>query len=517
MKGLNWKEFWEFFIINYPQYLIFMIEIVFSLLMVLDLVFNDKAAKKESFIMPIMFLFFVTIVLIVRRDNDYGLRKSLEVWETYSLLKFLGNLLLFIIFSAGAIVLFGEYTFNYLSYDFIYWIGFIILIMEFIIVCGRVSPILLAIISTGAMTISALIGFNKGIITWSVLSFILLTVGLNLFDKNILRKNFGEISEETIAEKKLSYVMGVLLLFIWLLLSDILSNTDTYKLMMLNQSLLIEKLFLNMLLKLVVLTSVLLFAMNLLLVDNREIIIFSILSKVFRKQVSPLDGDYLMAEYNKKTEKWDIPIKKVRLIEDNGVVKVVRNNSSEEVAISDMKRNLSDVIEIKKEYYIRFDSPKRFTIGGKAQEVGFSMLGKKLKLMRWLQFLTVAILSLFFCYVHSQVNKLNDTYMGFQGDKESQTIDFSKEVNIKNNNITYMGEFDSIDLDSFTFNNGLFKLTKLDDSGVVIQNTMTDKLELFVRQNSSLYYDILSETEKRNESILRQDRLKQINETKVNK
>lgn len=108
--------------------------------------------------------------------------------------------------------------------------GLVLAACEIIINDYAKSPFLLFLIIVGITPIMNSIGKEGALFDWSFLTLIFATtIGANFYDKFLVKNRFSkEITEENLIIRKTLYYIGIIFLYLWMLLTEFVLTTTSY-------------------------------------------------------------------------------------------------------------------------------------------------------------------------------------------------------------------------------------------------------------------------------------------------
>ena len=195
MNFSSLKDFFEKFkrLIVYPQYSMFLIEIFYCLCLCYFTLFRTKSHLVKLVAILIIFIVFILFYrqFNCRREINYGTfrdqlndtrKQGEEIKKTNSILRIL-FLIILNIFLYG--FLFGSVNKN----PWMFILVFFLIVFELLLDFVAISPMLFISIFTLPLVVSSNIGITNGVLTWSLLSFILVSIGATFFDQKIYYKH----------------------------------------------------------------------------------------------------------------------------------------------------------------------------------------------------------------------------------------------------------------------------------------------------------------------------------------
>lgn len=305
MKG-KLKKFWQFVkesCIEYPQRALLLLELLY--LGVYGYFVKQSKGLEDWYGIVWLFLALLGIGAVVKfyriKSLDFGrVSEQVKGEKNSEIKRQLGpDLCKLLSYSMPCLLLLFGIFFEGLR-D-ISWFSYIVFIFEIVIYYSAFSPILFFMIVGIPTLVLSQIGVGGEVLNWSFLSILLLTVGSNLYDKELLKRFLGysPVPDGVASERKQYYLLGALFLYIALLISDHITHLYLYRIYVfqMNESLLW---LWNVLVKI---TVIFLFLVP--YYKYRERIIFLFLTTLFRNENEPQYGDYRNVEY-KETDGWDI-------------------------------------------------------------------------------------------------------------------------------------------------------------------------------------------------------------------
>lgn len=500
---------------RFPQYLLFCIELVLELIVFISV--SRPGISNNILISRLLILssVFVSILLFaIRKNKDFSFKSivnsdskdvaftkySVKVW--FKIFVVLSLLVSFIIFVIPGLDVNNP----------IFTLVMFVFFMEMILFGFEVSPFSLLFIVGGPIFLASQMGIKEGLLTWSVLSYFVITVGSNFFDETFIKRSLNlNISAVNRLEVKIDYIFLFSTLLISLLVSEYIISMYSYRLFIVDHMPLEG--FFNSSLKVIIFLFIYIFYSF-----SKDRIIFLILYYLYRKNLESIDELYLPVNYDRRNKKWYVSHNVYSLKEDKKKSVVHRKLvcGGEEITydLFDIKRLLPDIIQIKQQYYIKFLSAKISKIKGSQREIGYSLLGKPIKSIGLLFMLLISALILLVIggnwFSKWKIN-INDQYFAVQKVGNQEIINTSKRLVIKGYIIRYNGSVESIDKMTFNFDNGGYSIKPSLNRLQIIDN-FTQKQQIYVRKDSPEYKKyyrefFLSEfnfEEKMSEAIMKQ-------------
>lgn len=474
-----------FRIFRFPQYFLFLLEFLFGCLLLLlflikDINNRDFSSVKDYFLtcLPIT----ISAILFWRRKgkvytSDYVVNQKFNLTLTTLILK------IFIFYVLTALIIGVELSIlDELGYRSILMpIVLILSLLELIISVLEISPFFVAIIIVLPLFLMSQIGIQNGLLKWTFLSFVLVTIGSNFLDKDLVKETIGLEESSRVSEVKFNYFFGILYLFLALFISEYLTTLYCYRYFVMTNEL--PTWFWDSLTKIMIITCVSPFYIYF---DER--VRFFVLSNLFKRDLRKIDGDYYLVEYDSLHDYWKLPTKKFSIIKDKNGVYFEDIKYIKPVKYYIAHRLLDDVIEIDKQIYIDENSNKLQSIVGKSKNIGYVILGKPLKSLGQLPYLIIGLISIIVCLnlATKSFLKIDGSYVGYSERDNKIELNYSNKINIKNNKFIYRGKNETIDDNTFTFRDTEFSI-KPSMSDIEIVNNLTGDKERYIRKGTKLY------------------------------
>ena len=475
-----------FRIFRFPQYFLFLLEFLFGCLLLLLFLIKDINNRDFSsvydYLLTCLPITTSVILFWIRKGKVYTSDYVVNQKFNIKLAKLIFKMVIFYVLTAPFIGL-ELSILDELGYrNLLTPIVLILSLLEFIIAVLEISPFFVVIIIALPFFLMSQIGVQNGLLKWTFLSFVLVTVGSNFLDKDLVKKTIGiEVEESRVSEVKFNYFFGILYLFLALFISEYLTSLYCYRYFVMTNEL--PSWFWDSLTKITVITCVSPFYIYF---DER--VRFFVLSNLFKKELRKIDGDYYLVEYDSLHDYWKLPTRKFSIIKDENGVYFEDIKHIKPVKYYTPHRLLDDVIEIDKQIYINANSNKLQSIVGKSKNLGYVILGKPLKSLGILPYLIIVLISIIVGINLATKNyfKIDGSYVGYTKRDDKIELNFSNKINIKNNKFIYRGKNESIDYYTFTFRDTEFSIKPL-MSRIEIVNNLTDDKELYIRKGTKLY------------------------------
>lgn len=483
---------------RFPQYSMFIFEFVVELIIVFKLIssFKSDGGFITAIVMMLVLVCLTFYLLKKRRGKDYSLRALSDNSPEFSfinVIKFLGAIFILTFLLAIIYYIIIEYI---EGNNMLLTVFSIIYLMELVLTGYKVSPFSLATFMGLPILFASQIGIKEGLLTWSFLSFILISFGMNFFDVNLVRNTLGLTTDSKIGndalERKIYYLFGILFLFFDLLLSEAFTSLYSYRLLILNSEL--SEWFLYAAIK--VLGLCILFPIY----DySWERLTFLFINLIFKNKIKPVDGYYKQVKLVKLKGKgyhWKISnhIYKLKKSENNLEIIPINTSPKYKLPYSEIKRASKDVLKVNKNIFIRKESKNLLKIKGSTKEYGYKMLNMPLHALS-----DLFIIIFIFVILGLGVNYFIDTNYGINGNyvnvnQDTLTPNFSKELHIENYRAIFDDNIKIIDKELFTFSDGRYTI-QVRKNGLLISDKVTNKKDFYVRENTSDYNKIVSQSE----------------------
>lgn len=445
--------------ISHPQYLIGILEVLFSIIMIFNS-FNTSVnhwVKAIVIILVIcsllMCLFSALVRFAIQKNVNYG---SFKI--NYDVIKeqqdeFEANIKC----KAGCMVTSTrkvrdniQYFYGLLAIVFIFynWLGigdlFVnglgCIIAIFLCICEiflnlfAISPFLFFLLFLSSTVIVNLVGIKNSILDWSFLTLIFITmIGTNFFDKLLVKETLSkEITEISLILRKISYYIGVIFLYIGIVLSNRILESTFYYIYVTSKADPIIHFWQQFILKSII--FLLLFAIYL----GTEKKIIYLIFRFYYRDHRLKSNDSLVKVFLDKDKKW-----KVR-----GILKKPKK----------LKRISINTYQGKKEnvFYVDMNSEIPEKIKGLGENDGKHILGVIDSWTQFWLFVIILIVSSIY-FIDRSVRVDNGTYK-IVG--TSEKTDSSDTIEISGDTIIYNGKAETIDTRKQSFSMGKIKKKK---------------------------------------------------------
>lgn len=501
MSFLKLKDFFEKckrFIV-YPQYSMFLIEIFYSVCLCCFTLYGTKLVSVRLVVIPITFivlsLFFWQYSS--KRGVNYGtfrdqlndtMKQGEKIKETNSILR---NLLL-IIFNIILYVLFFCNVSKAINSWMLIMVSFLF-ISELLLIIFAFSPMLFISIITLPLMVSSNIGITNGVLTWSLLSFILVSIGAAFFDQKIYYKHTklnidDKKLEMELSKKKINYLILVFFTFCALLISELITKFSIYITLerLYNSSVKINRIIsLDTLLKSLLLLFSIIFYQN-----SKNKIVFMIGTFLLGDKINSVDDIYVLVERpSKREKKWAISNKvySINRVDEGFVItNLSKMTDKHQISSTNVRRLMEDVLKINKEYYVRISSDIVRDIQSKPEEKGYELLGEVIKASKEIIIFLIFLFSLatFFSLWHS--NSINGYYVRFSSARNYTIFDWNDIVEVKGERIYYKGNVILLKMDDLSISGSHFS-GRIEDNILEIDDLAKGKVEYFILNKSKKF------------------------------
>ena len=474
---------------RFPQYLLFCIELFMELIVFISV--SRPGVSNNILISRLLILSFVFVSILlfaIRKNKDFSFRAIVNSdSKDVAFTKYSVTVWVKILFVVFLLVFFINFVIPGLDVNNpIFTLVMFVFFMEMIFFGFKLSPFNLLFIIGGPLFLASQMGIKEGLLTWSVLSFFVITVGLNFFDETFIKQNLNlDISDDNRLEVKIDYICLFSTLLISLLVSECIISMYSYRLFIVYH--LPLEWFFNSSLKVIIFLLIYIFYSF-----SKERIFFLILYYLYRKKLESIDGLYLPVNYDKRNKKWYVSYNVYSLKEDRKKSVIHRElvSGGKEITydLVDIKRVLSDIIQIKQQYYIKFLSSKISKNKDSQKEIGYSLLGNPIKsdLPFMLLISILILLAIGGNWFSKREININDQYFAVQEVGNQEIINISKRLVIKGYVIRYNGSVESIDKMTFNFDNGGYSIRPSQNRLKIVDN-FTQKQQIYVRKDSPEY------------------------------
>lgn len=190
-----------FRIFRFPQYFLFLLEFLFGCLLLLLFLIKDINNRDFSsvydYLLTCLPITTSVILFWIRKGKVYTSDYVVNQKFNIKLAKLIFKMVIFYVLTAPFIGL-ELSILDELGYrNILTPIVLILSLLEFIIAVLEISPFFVAIIIALPFFLMSQIGVQNGLLKWTFLSFVLVTVGSNFLDKDLVKKTIGIEVEES--------------------------------------------------------------------------------------------------------------------------------------------------------------------------------------------------------------------------------------------------------------------------------------------------------------------------------
>ncbi len=500
MNFSSLKDFFEKFkrLIVYPQYSMFLIEIFYCLCLCYFTLFRTKSHLVKLVAILIIFIVFILFYrqFNCRREINYGTfrdqlndtrKQGEEIKKTNSILR-ISFLIILNIFLYG--FLFGSVNKN----PWMFILVFFLIVFELLLDFVAISPMLFISIFTLPLVVSSNIGITNGVLTWSLLSFILVSIGATFFDQKIYYKHTklnidNKKLEVELSNKKINYLIFVFFTFCALLISELITKFPIYITLeqLYNSSGKINRIIsLDTLLKFFSIIFSMIFYQN-----SKNKIVFIIGTILLGDKINSVDDIYVLVERpSKKEKKWAISnwVYSINRVDEGFVIaNLSKMSDKRQISSTNVKRLMKDVLKINKEYYVRISSDIVRDIQSKPEEKGYELLGEVFMASREIFYVIILLILAIGIFVYSEnPNSINGYYVRFSSTKKCTIFDWNDIVEVKDEKIIYKGNVILLKKDDLSISDSHFS-GRIEDNILEIDDLAKGKVEYFILNKSKKF------------------------------
>lgn len=436
---------WNF--IQYPQNLVFLFELIYSILYFTYFLFEETYSIINNFIfLGFIVTSFIKFILVgninygtVREQFNDSMKKGDVIRRSYSR-KLILCFFIFLVLSCCCILNIRD--------ENIKLIGgiacFVILIFELIIIFITISPFLFFILICVFITLITNIGIDKAFFNWAFLGLIFVTtIGSNFFDKSLVEDKFpNRIAEKNLILRKISYYIGIVFLYISIVLSEVIRNSTYYYVYFTSQN----TQFVNFLLDLIVKSSSMYLLLDLYL-TLKEKILYLIFCFYYRNKEFKYP-DYLFEVSLDAKETWKVGEQEIEHKELSGLERIGINTYQ--------KKGEKNI------FYVDSTSEIPDIIGGLEKTIGESILGVVNKWKIIIELLLIFAVFPLSSIVDQNVVRVNDgIYVKLN---KQNKVDNSDKIKVLGEAIVYKGKVENLDKRTQSFEHGTISIRKKEEN-----------------------------------------------------
>lgn len=503
---MNFSSLKDFFekckrFIVYPQYSLFLIEIFYCLYFCYFTLFGAKLLWVKIVAIAIIIIVFLLFFwqYYCKREVNYGTfrdqlndtRKQGEnIKETNSIL---GGLLLIIANIFANIFLYGFLFGNVSKHPWMFILLFFLFISELLLEFYAFSPVLFISMVTLPLIVSSIIGVTNGILTWSLLSFIFVSIGAAFFDQKIYYKHIKSNIDDKelelyLSNKKINYLILIFFTFCALLISELIQKIPIYITLeqLYNSSVKFNRIIsLDTLLKNFLLLFSIIFYQN-----SKNKIVFMIGTFLLGDKINSVDDIYVLVERpSKKVKKWAISnwVYSINRVDEGFVItNLSKKTDKHQISSTNVKRLMKDVLKINKEYYVRISSDIVRDIQSKPKEKGYELLGEVFMASREIFYFIIFIFAIGIFVYSKNPNSINGYYVRFSSAKKCTIFDWNDIVEVKDEKIIYKGNVILLKKDNLSISDSHFS-GRIENNILEIDDLAKGKVEYFILNKSKKF------------------------------
>lgn len=319
----------------------------------------------------------------------------------------------------------------------------------------KVSPFVLYSFVALPFLLLSSIGVQKGIITWAFLAFLLITIGINFYDKVLVNYKGIEIDDYRILEKKIKYLFIVACIYFGLLSSELIIGFKCYNLFIRSTPIPeIVNILMNGSIKIIILLY--LYA---ILIGYEDKVYYWIIARIYSRELKPIYGNYKRVVRENKGFK--ILGGDYFLVEEREsylMTVILDNDVKEEVELDNVLKHSSDVIQIKNDYYVTEENKLLEEISTLSLSGGYQKLGRPFRSV----FPLLVVLGLLFSvsfYFEKYHSSIDGDYVRViirENLSYKYSINENEKIKVKEDSFYYRGEFKNIDRETLAINKGKY-------------------------------------------------------------
>ena len=318
----------------------------------------------------------------------------------------------------------------------------------------KVSPFVLYTFIALPFLLLSSIGVQKGIITWTFLAILLITIGVNFYDKVLVNYRGIEIDGYRILEKKIKYLFTVASIYFGLLSSELIIGFKCYNLFIRSTPIPeIVNILMNGSIKIIILLY--LYA---ILIEYEDKIYYWLIARIYSRELKPIYGNYKRVVREKKGFKilsGDYCLVEER--ESSLMTVILDNNVKEEVELDNVKKHSFDVIQIKNDYYVTEENKLLEEISTLSLSGGYQKLGRPFRSVFPLVVLGFLFsVSLYFEKYHSSIDGYYVRVIIRKNLSYKYSINENEKIKVEDNSFYYRGEVKNIDRETLAINRGKY-------------------------------------------------------------
>lgn len=320
--------------------------------------------------------------------------------------------------------------------------GLLLATCELIINSFAKSPFLFILMTMGITTIINSVGKEGSLFNWTFLTLIFATtIGANFYDKFLVKNRFSkEITEENLIIRKTLYYIGIIFLYLWMLLTEFVLTT-TYYTITLSEEDSVMKFLLRSLIKVW-------FALVLLYIykGTRVKLLYLIFRFYFRDKKSK--NRELLVPISLKKGKWVVGKKDILFLNLNDL---------ERISINTYRSK-----EDKNKYFVEKTSEIHKGIEYLDIEKGNNSLGIVSKLTKF--YIALVFIVLLGFYFRDCMLKIDDGI--YKIEERSDKAEVSNEIEVLGDAIVYNGKVEAFDRRTQSFEHGTISIRKIEKEDI---------------------------------------------------
>lgn len=451
----------RFDIIQYPQNIASVIEIIFSLCFIIYFIRDKSYSMIYDFIFQGFLVVSLTKSWLVGNIN-YG-----TVREQFNGPKKKGDLIRrsyprILVYCFFMLLLLSCCCILNIRDNNIKLIGgiacFVILIFELIIIFITISPFLFFILICVFITLITNIGIDKAFFNWAFLGLIFVTtIGSNFFDKSLVEDKFpNRIAEKNLILRKISYYIGIVFLYFSIVLSEVIRNSTYYYVYITSQN----NQFFNFLLDLIVKGSSMYLLLDLYF-TSKEKISYLIFCFYYRnKEFKYPDALFEVSLDAKKT--WKVGEQAIEHKELSGLERIGINTYQ--------KKGEKNI------FYVDSTSEIHEIIGGLKKPFGESILGVVNKWKIIIELLLIFAVLPLSSIVDQKFVRINDGIYTIE--EKPDKAEVPNKIEVLGDAIVYNGKVEAFDTHTQSFEHGTISIRKKDKHSIELTKNVGDKTKV---------------------------------------
>ena len=471
--------------IAYPQYLLFVIELLFCYVIISD---SFSVMNQEIWtvwdVLRIIFTYPCLILVLykiqVQKEVNYsGFFKDPEEIKKQKLnyieggARFLSNpfrwfeenfqyYFIFLVFFFIICGFFEPGHPHINGYGIIF--GLLLATCEIVINVFAKSPFLFILMTMGITTIINSVGKEGSLFNWPFLTLIFATtIGANFYDKFLVKNRFSkEITEENLIIRKTLYYIGIIYLYLWVLLTEFVLTTTYYTITVSEEDSVI-KFLLRCLIKIW-------FALVLLYIykGTRVKLLYLIFKYYFRDKKSK-NREFLVP----------ISLEKVKWVVGKKDILFMNLSELERISINTYRSK-----EDKNKYFVEKTSEIHKGFESLNIEEGKNSLG--VVSIRTMFYIVLVLIVLLGFYFRDCMLKIDDGI--YKIEEKSDKAEVSNEIEVLGDAIVYNGKVEAFDRRTQSFEHGTISIRKIEKKDIEAKKAIIYKK---AKKEDDIYIELI--------------------------